>query len=67
MTVGDLKEWLEVCNEDDEILLALQPNDPVEFSVDRVIVVENTLFLVEGREIDYLREEVKDEWETTRY
>lgn len=69
MTVRELIEELEGMNPEAEVRFASQPSWPFEYSVASVVGISEdgdlteseTVYLVEGSQIGYLPDEVKDE------
>lgn len=65
MTVGDLLDLLDGLDEDMPVFLAQQPSYPFEYELDEGRVVEisgeEVLYLVEGDQIGYLPDKVRNE------
>jgi hypothetical protein len=60
MTAEELMMLLEEMEPETEIRFASQPNWPFEYKIDDAIEVNGRLYLVEGRQIGYLPQEVKE-------
>jgi len=71
MIVQELIEMLEGMSPDAEVRFASQPSWPFEYSIDQVVVgnpneeddrvAPETIYLVEGHQIGYLPDEIKEE------
>ena len=65
MTVGDLLDLLDGLDENMEVRFASQPSYPFEYGVDDGYIVETEngnefIYLVEGEQIGYLPDEVRE-------
>ena len=61
MTVKEFIQELEGLAPEMEVKLAQQPHWPLEYRVESIVVVENEVFIVEGRQIGYLPEEASSQ------
>lgn len=67
MTVGELKNAIELLDDDSEVRVAIQPRWAFEYSIDKVIVIDDdksdvqTVYLSEGSQIGYLPGNVAEE------
>ena len=63
MTVEELLEILEGMNPEAEVRLAMQPSWPFEYSISDYVESEDgyTVYLAEGRQLDYLNGEIKEQ------
>jgi hypothetical protein len=64
-TVKQLREELEELQEDAEVRIAFQPNYPMEFTIDDVVIVTladgtEVVYLSEGKELGYLSGEARE-------
>ena len=63
MTAGELKEILEMVDDDTEVRLASQPSWPLEYAISdlyHVSAKDNVLYLAEERQLGYLSGEVAE-------
>ena len=67
LTVADLIEFLEDCNPDAEVRLAMQPRWPFEYSIDGFSLMESetddgpVVYLPEGQQLNYLPGNVQED------
>lgn len=65
MTVYELIQYLSEFDPHSEVKLAEQPRWPFVYNIKDVIEVDDTVYIVEGEQIDYLDEKVSKKigWE----
>ena len=56
MTIGELKELIEDIDDEVEVLLAMQPNYPIEYSIEKGLEADTYFYLTEGTQLGYLPE-----------
>lgn len=59
--IEELQEIQELCEDDPEVCLAMQPNYPFKYSIQDVVEVDGTVYITEKTQLNYLESRVTEQ------